>query len=427
MAQPLVKVQQVARFWSGYALIGVVALTGVACGQSPQLSAQAQPAGPGEQDNGTPVVDVAIAEVSDAGARVYTGTTRPARQVSLRSQAEGRLLSLSGDPGDTVQQGQVLGRLDNVLLQTAVGEAEAELAARQFEVARAEAELADIRTSIEQARVELQQASNDAQRLKSLADQGAIAAQEAERAETTLRTAEQALASAQEQVRTRQQSVSAAQQRVAAQRSIVQETQQRLTFANLSSPISGVVLERVTEPGDLVQPGETVLTLGDLAEIRVVIDVTDSQLQSFALGQPIDLEIDAFPGETFNGRITRISPVADGTSRQVPVEITVANPGNRIGSGLLARVRGGGTGEAAVLVPESALETSENGDEQVFVVTESDQGTAVVEARTVQIGDRADGEVAIFSGLSPGEQYVVRSNQPLESGQTVQLSLMSDG
>ncbi|WP_206070895.1 efflux RND transporter periplasmic adaptor subunit [Nodosilinea sp. P-1105] len=427
MAQPLVKVQQVARFWSGYALIGVVALTGVACGQSPQLSAQAQPAGPGEQDNGTPVVDVAIAEVSDAGARVYTGTTRPARQVSLRSQAEGRLLSLTGDPGDTVQQGQVLGRLDNVLLQTAVGEAEAELAARQFEVARAEAELADIRTSIEQARVELQQASNDAQRLKSLADQGAIAAQEAERADTTQRTAEQALASAQEQVRTRQQSVSAAQQRVAAQRSIVQETQQRLTFANLSSPISGVVLERVTEPGDLVQPGETVLTLGDLAEIRVVIDVTDSQLQSFALGQPIDLEIDAFPGETFNGRVTRISPVADGTSRQVPVEITVPNPGSRIGSGLLARVRGGGTGEAVVLVPESALETSENGEDQVFVITESEDGTAVVEARTVQISDRADGEVSIRLGLSPGEQYVVRSNQPLESGQTVQLSLMSDG
>ena len=426
MAQPLGGIQQVARSWSGYALIGVVALTGVACGQSPQLSAQAQPAGPGEQDNGTPVVDVAIAAVSDAGARVYMGTTRPARQVSLRSQAEGRLLSLTGDPGDTVQQGQVLGRLDNVLLQTAVGEARAELAARQFEVARAEAELADIRTSIEQARVELQQASNDAQRLKSLADQGAIAAQEAERADTTLRTAEQALASAQEQVRTRQQSVSAAEQRVTAQRSIVQETQQRLTFANLSAPISGVVLERVTEPGDLVQPGETVLTLGDLSEIRVVIDVTDSNLRSFALGQPIDLEIDAFPGETFNGRITRISPVADGTSRQVPVEITVANPGNRIGSGLLARVRGGGTGDAAVLVPESALEISENGEEQVFVITESDQGTAVVEARTVQIGDRADGEVAILSGLSPGEQYVVRSNQPLESRQTVQLSLMSD-
>lgn len=412
--------------WPGIFLAGTVALTGTACGQVPQLTAQAQPA---ERERSSadspPVVDVALAEISDAGARVYTGTTRPARQVSLRSQAEGRLLSLTGDPGDTVQQGQVLGRLDNVLLQTAVGEAEAELAARQFEVARTESELADIRTSIEQARVELQQASNDAQRLKSLADQGAIAAQEAERAETTLRTAEQALASTQEQVRTRQQAVSAAEQRVIAQRSIVQETQQRLTFANLSAPISGVVLERVTEPGELIQPGEAVLTLGDLSEIRVVIEVTDSNLQSFALGQPIDLEIDAFQGETFNGRITRISPVADG-SRQVPIEVTIPNPGNRIGSGLLARVRGGGTTAAAVLVPDSALETSENGDEQVFVITSSDNGTAVVEARTVQIGDRADGEVAILSGLSAGEQYVVRSNQPLESGQTVQLSLMSD-
>ncbi|NJL49235.1 MAG: efflux RND transporter periplasmic adaptor subunit [Leptolyngbyaceae cyanobacterium SM2_5_2] len=372
------------------------------------------------------VVDIATAEPSLDTARVYTGTTRPERQVSLRSQAEGRLLSLSRDVGDGVTQGQIVGTLDDGLLQTAVGEAQAELAARQFEVAEAEAELADLRTAIEAARVRFQQAENDAQRLQALASQGAVAAQEAEQAQTTLRTAEQALRSSEEQVRTRQQAVAAAQQRVEAQRSILRESQQRLTFANLSSPLTGVVLERPVEPGDLILPGETVLTLGDLSTIRVVIEVADSNLGEFRLGQAVNLKIDAFPGEAFSGQVARISPVADNTSRLLPIDITVANPGGRIGSGLLARVNPSQAQSTAVVVPASALETAATPSNQVFVVTGTDDNL-VVEARSVQLGEVGNGEVTILAGLAPGERYVVRSSQPLQPGQTVEASLLSEG
>ncbi|MFQ4134795.1 efflux RND transporter periplasmic adaptor subunit [Nodosilinea sp. PGN35] len=406
----------------GLALVGAIAIAAAACGEPVEPTAQAQ----GERQEGPIVVDVAVATAAEELGRTYTGTTRPARQVSLRSQAEGRLLSLTRDVGDVVQQGQVVGSLDSVLLQSAVGEARAELAARQFEVAQAEAELADIRTSIEDARVRLQQASNDAQRLATLAAQGAVSAQEAEQAQTTVVTSSQALASSQEQVRTRQQAVAAAQQRVEAQRSILQETQQRLSFANLTASLSGVVLERVAEPGDLVLPGEAVLTLGDLSQVLVVIEVADSNLSEFSVGQSVQLVIDAFPSETFEGQVTRISPVADSTSRLLPIEITVANPGGRISSGLLARVTSTGSRTDGVVIPENALGQDETEDNQIFVVTDTD-GTPVVEARTVQVGDRADGQVTILSGLTAGEQYVVRSSQPLESGQTVELSLTSEG
>ncbi|MGF1567335.1 MAG: efflux RND transporter periplasmic adaptor subunit [Nodosilinea sp.] len=422
-------------FWAG------LALAGVACSRTVEPSAQEVAV---ESEAQAVVVDVATAGANDDEGRLYTGTTRPARQVSLRSQAEGRLLTLSGDVGDVVRQDQVLGTLDTVVLQTAVGEAQAELAARQFEVAQTEAELADIRTQIEQARVQLQQAANDAQRLQTLAGQGGVSAQEAEQAQTTLSTAQQAFQSAQEQVRTRQQAIAAAQQRVEAQAAIVRETQQRLSYGTLNAPLNGVVLERLKEPGDLALPGEAVLTLGDMANILVVINVTDSNLRDYGLGQSLTLQIDAFAGETFTGQVTRISPVADPASRQIPIEITVTNPDNRIGSGLLARVTGAGAQSAAVLVPQSALENSETEasaeasnpanspgqtptqDWEIFVVSTSDTAT-VVEARTVQIGERADGKVAILTGLSPGEQYVVRSSQPLQTGQAVELSLTSEG
>lgn len=412
---------------ASYLLLGTLAIAGLACSR-PESASGPSATQPAEAQDQVVVVDVAVAAPADEEGRVYTGTTRPARQVSLRSQAEGRLLTLTGEAGDGVQQGQVLGQLDSALLQTAVGESQAELAARQFEVAQAEAELADIRTQIEQARVQLQQAANDAERLQALADQGAISAQTAEQAQTTLGTAQQALQSTQEKVRTRQQAVAAAQQRVAAQEAIVRETQQRLSYGTLQAPFTGVVLERLREPGDLVLPGEAILTVGDLADVHVEIAVTDSNLRAFSLGQSLTLQIDAFAGETFSGQVTRISPVADSTSRQIPVEITLANPGNRIGSGLLARVNGGSATQAAVLVPKAALEMAEvDGDQepQIFVVS-SVNGAMVAKARTVQISERSDGKVAILAGLSPGEKYVVRSSQPLQTGQVVEPSLLSD-
>jgi HlyD family secretion protein len=408
--------------WPGYAVAVAVACLGVGCSQ-PQ-----QPASPGNAEargESPAVVDVATAQPANGDGRVYTGTTEPVQQVSLRSQAEGQLLSLAVDVGDSVQPGQTLGSLDNTLLQTALGEAEAELAARQFEVARAEAELADMRTLIEQARVRLQQASNDAQRLQSLASQGAISTQEAEQAQTTLETAQQGFQSANEQLRTRQQAIAAAQQRVTAQQAIVQQARKRLTYATLSTPLNGVVLERLADPGDLIQPGQAVLTIGDMAEIHVITEVADRNRQEFNLGQSVAVQLDAFPGETFNGRVTRISPVADSTSRLIPIEITLANPGNRIGSGLLARISPTPTQTTTVLVPRSALEINEGSNNQLFLVSTTDDQT-IVTARTVQIGERTQNRVEILSGLAPGEPYVLRSNQPLETGQVVEKSLVSE-
>ena len=413
------------------------------CNVLPSEEAQAQSEASGQRGEGPVAVETAIAETGSLEDTIeYTGTTQPVRLVSLRSQAEGRLVDLTVDIGDAVTQGQRLGQIDDRLLVAQLNQAEAELAALQSEVAQAESEVSDARAQVDRAQAELQQAQADAERLQSLFETGAGTEQAAEQARTAVVTAEQAVRSAIEQVRTRQQAVIAAQGRVEAQRSVVSEENERRQYSLLTSPINGAVLERITDPGNLVQPGDEVLTLGDFSAIKVIVQVSELELAGIRTGQPVQIKLDAFPNQELSGQVSRISPAADPTARLVPIEITMPNPGEQIGSGLLARVQFQSPQASAVVIPETALtaagegnRTQENatgenaaGENQqtTLFVVEGEGETAKVLARPVQIGDRANGQVEIRAGLKPGEVYVARSSGPLEDGQPVRLSILSE-
>lgn len=393
-------------------------------------SVRSQPASD-SQDDGVIVVDVGVAQPGTSGNGItYTGTTEPVQDVSLRSQTEGQLLNLRVDVGDQVQAGEVLGQLDADLLNTTVAEAEAEFAAREFLVTQAQAEVADAQAQVERAIAELQQAQADAARLQSLSADGAIPEQTAEQAQTAVRTAEQAVQSAEQLVRTREQAIAAAERRVASQQAILNQARERLSHATLTSPLSGTVLVRLADPGDLIQPGQEVLQLGDLSEIHVIVQVADRDRGQIQVGQPADIQFDAFPGQTFSGRVTRISPVADATARLIPIEITLSNPGQLIGSGLIARVNFAAAGtQQAIRVPQSALALgeAENTEDSntLFILVENDN-QATAQPRQVTVGDRSNGQIEILSGLEAGEPYIIRSNRPITPGQPVKRSLLSE-
>ncbi|MEQ8465697.1 efflux RND transporter periplasmic adaptor subunit [Coleofasciculus sp. E1-EBD-02] len=416
----------------------VPSLTG--CGINPKTEAGAQPKPPGAEEKTSTAVNVAIAETGWVIEPIeYKGNTQPLRDISLRSQIEGRVLNLAVDIGDRVQQGQILAQIDDALLQIAVTEAQAELAALKSEVARAQTQVGNAQARAEQARLELQQAKVDATRLQNLAQEGAISRQEAELAQTAAATAQQNLQATLKQIRTEQQAVAAAQERVKAQQAILAENKERQSYALLASPINGVVLERITEPGNLVTPGSELLKLGDFSQVKVEVRVSDRELADIQVGQSVTVQLDALTHESFAGKVTRISPAADSEALQIPVEVTIPNPNRQIGSGLLARVSFTPNTQAQVVVPQTALEvggesgrgetqtaktTKTSGKETVFVVVENG-GESKVKARQVEISDRAKGRVAIVSGLKPGERFVVRSDAPLKDGDTVRLSILS--
>ncbi len=430
-----------------FILLPLPFLTG--CEAFSKTEAEAQPTpSRGQQADGDTAVDVTIAKTGILEESLeYVGTTQAAREVSLRAQVEGRLLNLQADVGDTVNKGQIVARLDDSLLLTSVTQSQAELGALQSEVARAQTQVENARAQAAQAKAELQQAQTDAARLQSLSSSGAIPKQQAEVAQTEAATAQQRLNSAIAQISTEQQAVAAARGRVEAQRAAIAQAKERQSYALLASPITGVVLDKVTEPGNLVQPGGEVLRLGDFSSVKIVVPMSELALSEIQLGQSVQVRLDAFPNEELTGRVTRISPAADASARQIPVEITIPNSNGKIGAGLLARVSFQSRTSPRVVVPLSAVQQEEgakSGGRQggtaqsspkpeknatpsqgtVFVVIGEGKQTQV-QARPVQVGANANGQVEILSGLKPGERFVSRSAKPLKDGERVRLSILS--
>lgn len=416
--------------------LGMMGVLFFPLGCSPIDLGKAQTPSPEIEQSQQPVaVDIAIAKKAQLEtATEYSGTTFPYREVSLRSQVEGQLLNIAVDVGDGVKQGQILAQIDDNILSASVTEAEAEVAARQAEVASLQAEVNDARSQVERSRLELQQAQSDAARSEQLYREGAISEQTFELDRTAVGTATQALLSARQQVQNQTSAVNASQRRVSAQQVLVTQAQQRQSHTTLKASVNGSVLERVLEPGDFARPGDEILRLGDLNQIKIQVQISELELEGISLGQPARVRLDAFRDRIFTGKVSQISPVADPTARLIPIEITIPNQDRRIGSGLLARVSFKTLTVGQIVIPETAIQIASSGNENfnsnqqtatIFVVNGKGE-QATVKARTVKIGKRADNRLEILSGLASGEQIVVLSTGELQDGDKVRLSFISE-
>jgi len=304
----------------------------------------------------TTTVNVTTAKLATIGRNLdYTGTTRPLKVVSLRSQATGQLLNLPVDVGDEVQLGQILAHVDDRLLATVVRQEKAALSALEAELARARIEVSNAEIEVERLQLQYQQAKNDGERLQKLALEGAIPLQQGETAQTTAAVALKAVNSARSRIKVEEQVVAAIIGRIAAQKSVIAQEQQRQAYAILKSPATGIVIEKLKEPGDLVSIGDEVLKIGDFQQVKVVVLLSELDLKTINLGQTVNVSLDAFGERNFSGRINRIFPLSQGTARRIPVEITLPNGDGLIKGGLLARVRFNNNSAPQVIVPETAI------------------------------------------------------------------------
>lgn len=185
----------------------------------------------------------------------------------------------------------------------------------------------------------------------------------------------------------------------------------------LRSPITGVVTARNYDPGDMTG-SLPVLTVGQLTPVvKVMINVSENDLATLKAGQDVEVTFDAFPGETFQGKVQRIYPTVDTATRTFEVEVRIANGKEQLKPGMFARVSIDLGSRNNVVVPDRAVvKQTGSGNKYVYVLNGS-----TVSYKRVELGRRLDNAYELISGIEDGDTVVITGQSRLADGVRVEV------
>lgn len=324
------------------------------------------PSAPAEDAAAPLAVRLATVREADVGSLLQvTGTVRLKRETALGFNAPGRIAAITALEGQQVRQGQVLARLD----------------------------LTSLDASTRTARAELVRAEAEHKRLKGLFDQGWVTAPRVEAAAAALEAA----------------------------RARLSQTRFDETLGVIRAPADGVVLRRPLEPGQIVQPGQTVLIIGEAGSGHVLrLPIADADVQRLTLGQPAEVLIPALGADPLIARVSEIGGRADDATGTFRVELALPSaPGLRsglIGQAQLRLAPREGAVPQGVTVPPTALFSVRAGEGFVYV---HDAAAGAARLRQVEVGSVSDSGAIVTAGLRPGEKVIVSGPDRLRDGMRV--------
>jgi membrane fusion protein (multidrug efflux system) len=291
-----------------------------------------------------------------------TGTITAKNEVKIIAQTEGKITKLGFEEGDRVTAGQVVVQLDASILGAQRNEAEAQL----------------------------RDAEANYERLKRLYEANLISVQEFDQARTRYEVAKARL-EYQEAV---------------------------LRYTTIRSPISGVVTFRGAREGDIAVPRAVVLIVSDPANLVIEVNVSELEIPRIKLGDPVEIQVDAYPQSQFHGKVRRIYPVSDPVSRLVKVEVQLTDKDPRLLPGMFARaVLTTSRKEDAVVLSNDAIVTSQDGRSFAFVVQDT-----LVKKRELILGIRDDRKSEVLSGVVVGDAVVVVGQSNLNDDMVVRVT-----
>ncbi len=386
------------------------------------------------------------------------------REVGISSKTTGYLQDVLVRPGDPVRAGQVVAVVDHAQLdaqlaqvqaamvaaESAVQTAQASLAAAHADVQTAvagkrrnEADLANSHAGLVKAQAALANTKASNARIAELYRQGFISKQALDDSDAQVQSAQASVDAARAQVGVSEAQVAQAESQVEAARARETaaasqiRTQQaqaataaatlensRLALANatIRAPWSGVVVKRSMDPGAYVTAtaSASILTIADLDQINVIVNVAESQMAAVRRGNAVQVTVDAYPGRTFRGVVSRMAGGFDPDTRTLQVEIDIPNPDHLLRPGMYASVSLAAGHRQALVVPLGAMVTA--GGQQFVWVVRNDTVTRQV----VTIGQATGDSVEITSGLREDDLIVIRGTDLVRDGGPVRAVPIGD-
>jgi len=290
---------------------------------------------------------------------VTSGTVTSDHRVSIHARISGYIRELNVREGDQVKVGQVLLRIDPV----------------------------DAKQALIQAKADLLDAEADLQRYDELLKAGAVTRQQAEKTKLRYKVA----------------------------KSQVEQARNRLSYAEVRSPVAGVVVEKHLSQGDLATPGVPILTLEDPASLLVVTYVSERFVSGFHEGDQVDIEISSLK-KTYQGVVRQVVQAADAVSHQFLVKIALPEVDD-VHPGMYAQTGFRVGSRQALMIPKDSI-VSRSGLHAVYVLNEQ----SIAQYRMIRLGTLSGDQVEVLAGLYAGDVIAWNGQPDLKSGMKVQAS-----
>ena len=361
-----------------------------------------------------PAEKIVTVERGDVARSVVArGKIEPLSKVEVKSKANGIIKALMVDVGDAVTEGQILAELDKEDLEAQVRGAKATLDGDTANLQLAITE--ESRARIEAANPELQFARRDFERLKGLFRDKIASQQQLDDAERAYEVSQNRQQLLDATVKSAAAQIDQARARVAAAKAALDRAEENLSYATIRAPINGVVLNRDTEVGDAVSSilnlgsaATLIMTLGDMSTVYIKGEVDEADIGKADCGQRVRTKVEAFPNESFDGRVKRIAPMGKEQNNVTTFEVrvTISNPQSKL------RVKMTANAEIVLeehknvlLIPEAAVVYDKNKNASAQLLDNSmKQGWRKVPLKiAISNGQRTE----VTQGLAEGAKLVL--------------------
>jgi multidrug efflux pump subunit AcrA (membrane-fusion protein) len=410
-----------------FAAVSLVMLLLSGCGRKEVKAdaSEAEPPAPVQVDNVTRgPIDVIV----NANAVLF-----PVNQANVTSKISAPIRRVLVNRGDHVKAGQLLAELESRDLAAAAQESKSQL--DQAQAAYQTTTGATVPEDLTKAEADVQanqQAYDAAKKVYEsrvdLVKQGALAQKLADDARVTMVQAQSALETARRHLQSVQQ-VTGSEQRKSAEAQVnaakahYENTAVQVVYAEVRSPIAGVVADRPFYAGDTAPAGSAIASIVDISKVVARANVPVKEAASIELGKPATI---TGPEGVLPGKVTVVSPAVDPNTTTIQVWVTADNPGEKM--------KPGGTVQVAIradlikdtlLVPASALLNSDEGGEKVMVVQARGKETIALE-RKVNVGIREGSRVQILGGLNEGDKVITAGGLGLDDKAKVTIKSEED-
>ena len=345
---------------------------------------------------------------------VATGKVEPITKVEIKSKASGIVKKLYVDAGDRVKKGQLLAELDKEEIEARVAQAKAQTEASEASLKGTQADLERAKVDAEGPDVPMLKRAYD--RAQGMAKEGVVSQSALDDAQKNYELALNKQNVAKAQLQVLHAKIGQAQAQVAQDHANLKQLEEQLGYTTITSPIDGIILSRDVEVGDAVSSilvlGSTatlIMTEGDISEVYVKGKVDESDIGKVYMSQPARIKVESFKDKTFNGKVTKISPmgVEKDNVTTFEVRVSINNPGGELKAAMTANAEIILEEHKNVLqIPEGAILYDK--DKKASVEVPDPKGKEGKNKVAVNIGISNGAKTELLGGLKEGDQVVLQ-------------------